>query len=547
MARMRGRRQSATSTSRRRKPVATNRRARGRHDRRQSTQATLADLKQRLSEIYDLNAAGSLLGWDEATYMPVGGAAARGRQQALLQRLAHERFVDPALGKQIERLEARADELAADDASLIRVVRRDYDKAVKVPAEYVARASAHGSASYNAWIRARPANDFAAMVPFLEKTLDLSREYASFFAPWDHIADPMIDDADEGMTTTTVRRLFAELRGDLIPLVRAICDQPPPDDAFLGRSFDEAAQLAFSLSVAQEIGYDVRRGRLDQTHHPFCTKFAAGDVRITTRVRRDDVTDALFSTLHEAGHALYEQGVSASFEGTPLGSGVSAGVHESQSRLWENVVARSRPFWQHYYPALQRTFAEPLGSVSLDSFYRAINKVTRSLIRTDADEVTYNLHVMVRFDLELELLEGRLRITDLPEAWRAAMAATVGVAPSDDRDGCLQDVHWYSGRIGGAFQSYAIGNILSAQFFAAATQAHAEIAGEMASGRFDTLRGWLTENVYRYGRTLTPDEILTRATGSALTTAPYLAYLRGKYAELYRVPLPTSLLGEQSR
>ena len=499
----------------------------------------LADLKHRLSEIYDLNGAGSLLGWDEATYMPMGGAAARGRQSALLQRLAHERLVDPALGKQIERLEARADELAAADASLIRVVRRDYEKAVKVPAEYVARASAHASASYNAWIRARPENDFAAMIPFLEKTLDLSREYASFFAPFAHIADPMIDDADQGMTTAAVRRLFAELRHELVPLVRAICDQPPPDDAFLRRSFGEAEQLAFSLSLAKEIGYDIRRGRLDETHHPFCTKFAAGDVRITTRVHRNDVTDALFSTLHEAGHALYEQGVSAALEGTPLGSGVSAGVHESQSRLWENVVARSRPFWQHYYPALQQTFAEQLKSVPLDAFYRAINKVTRSLIRTDADEVTYNLHVMVRFDLELDLLEGRLQIRDLPEAWQAAMNADVGVAPSDDRDGCLQDVHWYSGRIGGAFHSYAVGNILSAQFFAAATQAHhPEIASEMAGGRFDTLRGWLTDNVYHHGRTLRPDEIVARATGSSLTTAPYLAYLRRKYSELYRVPQP---------
>jgi carboxypeptidase Taq len=502
------------------------------------TDAVLADLKHRLSEIYDLNAAGSLLSWDEATYMPAGGAAARGRQSALLQRLAHERFVDPALGKLIDGLEARADALAAADVSLIRVVRRDYEKAVKVPAAYVARAYAHGSASYNAWIRARPENDFAAMIPLLEKTLDLSREYASFFAPYDHIADPMIDDADEGMTTATVRRLFADLRGELIPLVRAICDQPPPDDAFLRRPFDEAEQLAFSLSIAKEIGYDVGRGRLDKTHHPFCTKFAAGDVRITTRVRRDDVTDALFSTLHEAGHALYEQGVSASFEGTPLGTGVSAGVHESQSRLWENVVARSRPFWHCYYPALQRSFAEQLGSVPLDRFYRAINKVTRSLIRTDADEVTYNLHVMMRFDLELELLEGRLRIKDLPEAWHVAMAANVGVAPSDDRDGCLQDVHWYSGHIGGAFQSYAIGNILSAQFFAAATDAHPEIASEMASGRFDTLRGWLTDNVYHCGRTLTPDEIVRGATGRSMSTAPYLAYLRRKYGELYRVPLP---------
>ncbi|MBV8827345.1 MAG: carboxypeptidase M32 [Hyphomicrobiales bacterium] len=532
---MRSRRKSGTSASRRRSAVKTKRRPGKTARNGQPSDAILVDLKHRLSEIYDLNAAGSVLSWDEATYMPVGGAAARGRQSALLGRLAHERFVDPALGKHIDYLEARAGELAAADASLIRVLRRDYEKAIKVPAEYVARASAHGSASYNAWIRARPENDFAGMIPFLEKTLDLSREYASFFAPYAHIADPMIDDADEGMTTATTQRLFAELRRELLPLVRAICDQQPPDDAFMRASFDEAEQLAFSLSVATQMGYDVARGRLDKTHHPFCTKFAAGDVRITTRVRRDDIGDALFSTVHEAGHAMYEQGVSASFEGTPLGAGVSAGVHESQSRLWENVVARSRPFWEHYYPALQKTFAGPLGSVPLDSFYRAINKVTRSLIRTDADEVTYNLHIMLRFDLELKLLEGRLRIKDLPDAWHAGMLADVGVAPSDDRDGCLQDVHWYSGRIGGAFQSYAIGNILSAQFFAAATGPHPNIGSEMASGRFDTLRGWLTENVYRYGRTLPPDEIVARATGTTLTTAPYLAYLRRKYGELYRL------------
>jgi carboxypeptidase Taq len=319
-------------------------------------------------------------------------------------------------------------------------------------------------------------------------------------------------------------------------MVRAISDQPPPDDAFLRRSFDETEQLAFGLSVATQVGYDIERGRLDKTHHPFCTKFAAGDVRITTRVRENDIGDALFSTLHEAGHAMYEQGVSAAYEGTPLGSGVSSGVHESQSRLWENVVARSLPFWEHYYPALQRTFADQLGSVPLDAFYRAINKVERSLIRTDADEVTYNLHIMLRFDLELKLLEGRLGIRDLPEAWRAGMMADVGVAPSNNRDGCLQDVHWYSGSIGGGFQSYTIGNILSAQFFAAARRVHPHIPGEIASGHFDTLRGWLTENIYLHGRTLTPGEIVIRATGSPMATAPYLAYLRGKYGELYRLP-----------
>jgi carboxypeptidase Taq len=338
------------------------------------------------------------------------------------------------------------------------------------------------------------------------------------------------------MTTATVQRLFAELRPALVALVRAICERPPPEDAFLRGSFGEAEQLGFGLAIARQMGYDLARGRLDKTHHPFCTKFAAGDVRITTRVRENDIGDALFSTLHEAGHAMYEQGVDAALEGTPLGSGVSAGVHESQSRLWENVVARSRPFWEHQYPALQRTFTDQLGAVPLDAFHRAINKVERSLIRTDADEVTYNLHIMLRFDLELALLEGRLRVKDLPEAWQAGMLADVGVAPSDDRDGCLQDVHWYGGGIGGAFQSYTIGNILSAQFFAAATRAHPDIPGEIAGGRFATLHRWLTDHIYRHGRTATPDEIIARATGGAMTTAPYLAYLRGKYGELYRLP-----------
>ena len=493
----------------------------------------LADLKRRLAEIYDLKAASAVLGWDEATYMPKGGALARGRQSALLRRLAHERLIDPVLGQALDRLDPQIDSLPAAEASLIRVVRRDFEKARKVPATFVARAAAHASDSYNAWIQARAENDFATMIPSLEKTLELSREYASFFAPSGHIADPMIDDADEGMTTAAVQRIFAELRRELVPMARAICDQPAPDDNVLHHSFGEAEQLAFALSVAKEMGYDLDRGRLDKTHHPFCTRFASGDVRITTRVRENDIGDALFSTWHEAGHAMYEQGVNPAYEGTPLGRGVSAGVHESQSRLWENVIARSLPFWEHYYPALQGTFADQLGSVPLDAFYRAINKVQRSLIRTDADEVTYNLHIMLRFELEVALLEGRLRIKDLPEAWRAGMLADVGIAPSGDRDGCLQDVHWYAGRIGGAFQSYTIGNILSAQFFAAATSAQPQIAREIAQGRFDTLRGWLVENIYRHGRTRTPDDIVVGATGRPMTAGPYLAYLRGKYGALY--------------
>ena len=295
----------------------------------------LVELKQRLREIGDLRAAGSVLNWDQATYMPEAGAGARGRQCAMLHRLAHERAVAPALGRLIDTLVRHGDSLPhdSDDASLIRVARREYQKNTRIPPDHVARANAHGSASYDAWTRARPANDFAAMVPFLERTLELSREYSSYFTPFKHVADPHIDDADEGMTTASIRKLFGELRSHLAPMARAICEQAPADDSCLRQTFAKQTQIDFSLDVAERLGYDLKRGRLDLTHHPFATRFSAGDIRITTRVRETDLGDALFSTLHEAGHAMYEQGISAGFDGTPLGHGVSAGIHESQSRL----------------------------------------------------------------------------------------------------------------------------------------------------------------------------------------------------------------------
>jgi carboxypeptidase Taq len=478
-----------------------------------------------------------VLGWDQATYMPPGGAAARARQGATLSRLAHEKFVDPALGRLLDQLQPFAESLPADsdDACLIRITRRDFEKALKVPADFVARSSAHSSVSYDAWTRARPANDFAAMCPLLEKSLDFSRQYAQFFAPYTHIADPLIDGPDEGMTAAKVLALFAELRAALVPIVRAIAEQPVADDSCLRRTFPEAPQMAFGLAVIERVGYDMARGRLDKTHHPFCTKFAAGDVRITTRVRENDLSEALFSTLHEAGHAVYEQGVDAALEGTPLGYGASAGVHESQSRLWENVVGRSRAFWEHFYPRLRDVFPDQLAAVPIETFYRAINKVERSLIRTDADEVTYNLHIMMRFDLELAMLEDRLAVKNLPEAWRARFEADFGIAPPDDRDGCLQDVHWCAGSVGGGFQGYTIGNILAAQFYDAALRANPEIPSDMAQGEFAGLHGWLKENLYRHGRKFTPDQLVERATGGPMSIAPYVAYLHGKYGGLYRL------------
>ena len=505
---------------------------------RASAETLLADFKSRLLEISDLAGTAAILSWDQSTYMPKAGAGARGRQCALMSRLLHERRTDPALGRLIDELTPYAESLPpdSDDAALIRVTGRDFAKAVRVPADFVERSSQHASASYDAWTRARQNNDFASMRPLLERTLDLSCEYAEFFAPYRHVIDPMIDDMDEGMTCASVQLLFAELRAELLPLVRAICDRPAADDSCLHGTFAEAPQLDFGLAIATAYGYDLDRGRLDRTHHPFCTRLSGGDVRITTRVYPDDLTQALFSTLHEAGHGMYEQGVGAALEGTPLGSGTSAGVHESQSRLWENVVGRSRGLWQHFYPVLRSTFAQQLRQMPLETFYSAINKVERSLIRTEADEVTYNLHIILRFDLEIEMLERRLAVKDLPEAWRDRYESDLGLSPLDDRDGCLQDVHWFGGLIGGAFHSYTIGNVLSAQFYAAALRTHQEIPQEISQGRFAMLKDWLSQNLYRHGRKFKADEIVRRATGEPMTIRPYMAYLTRKYGELYGLP-----------
>ncbi len=494
----------------------------------------LAELKSRLAEIFDLRMTTSLLSWDQTTYMPPGGAEARGRQMGLLSRLAHERLTDPAIGRLLDRLEPETAKLPhdSDEASLVRVTRREFDQATRIPAALVSETSLHAAHSYQAWTTARPANDFARMRPILEKTLDLSRRTAECFPGSEHIADPLIDFSDYGMKASTVKAVFGELRARLVPIVRAITAQPKPDDSCLGRKVPLDRQLDFGIEVIRAFGYDFERGRQDLTHHPFMTKFSLGDVRITTRGREDDLSDALFSTLHESGHAMYEQGIDRSYEGTPLANGASSGVHESQSRLWENLVGRSRPFWNHFYPKLQKTFGG-LDGVPVDAFYRAINKVERSLIRVDADEVTYNLHVMIRFDLELEMLEGRLAVKDLPEAWRARYESDLGVASPDDRNGVLQDVHWFAGMVGGQFQGYTLGNILSAQFYETAVRARPSIPDEVGRGEFAGLHAWLRENVYRPGAKFTADELVTRTTGSPMSVEPYIRYLTTKYQTLY--------------
>jgi carboxypeptidase Taq len=495
----------------------------------------LDTLKARLLEVDDLGNAAALLRWDQTTYMPPEGAPARGRQLATLSRLAHERFTDAETGR---LLDAAAKETASlpfesDDASLVRVTRRNWDQAVRMPTALVAEFQEHSARSYQVWTEARPKNDFAVVRPLLEKTLELSRRTADCFPGYQHIADPLIDFSDYGMKAESVKQLFSELRSKLVPIVRAITSRPLADDACIRQHAPEADQLAFGLDVIRRFGYDFARGRQDKTHHPFMTKFSLGDIRITTRVREDEITDALFSTLHECGHALYELGIDRTYEGTPLANGTSSGVHESQSRLWENLVGRSRGFWEHFYARLQQAFPKQLQSVPLDTFYRAVNRVERSLIRTDADEVTYNLHVMLRFDLELDLLEGKVAVKDLARVWRERFEADFGIPVPEDRNGVLQDVHWYGGPIGGAFQGYTLGNILSAQFFAQAVKAHPGIPADVKKGEFTTLHGWLKENIYRHGAKFTAPELIQRVTGGELKIGPYLDYLWGKYQPLY--------------
>ena len=499
------------------------------------TETAFARLHRHFFEIIDLNAVGFSLRWDQATYLPPGGAAARARQLGLVKALAHDRLSSLETGRLLEAAETELADLPPEgfEASYVRVARRDFERAVRLPGGFARRFSEHTAACYGAWAEARAADDFARVAPLLETTLELSRERARYLDLTAHPADSLIAEHDYGMTVALLRPLFAELRAALVPLVRRLSAAERPDDTFLRREFPLTKQLAFARERVAEFGYDFSRGRLDLTLHPFAIEFSIDDARITTRGRTDYLPEALFATFHESGHGMYHQGLEARLEGTPLADGASAGVHESQSRLWENLVGRSRGFWRYAYPKLQAAFPEQLRDVGTDAFYRAVNVVTPSLIRTQADEVTYNLHVIIRFEVELELLEGTLTVAELPEAWRAKYADLLGVDVPNDCDGVLQDVHWFSGPVGGAFQGYTLGNVLSAQIYEAACRAHPEIPAEIETGNFRPLYGWTREHIHRYGRVYDPGDLVQRVCGTGLRAGPYLRYLREKYSGLY--------------
>jgi carboxypeptidase Taq len=492
-------------------------------------------LSRKLREIRNLQKAASVLIWDQETKMPPGGSRARAEQLSTLSHLTHTMFTADAIGEMLSsaREEIQGLPYDSDDASLIRVAQRDYEQSKKVPADLVAEMTRHIALSHHIWVQARREDDYPAFAPCLSKTLELSRRRAEYLGYQEKPYDALLDLFEPGMRSSKVAQIFDKLKGEIIPLVRAITEKADRvSDEPVHRSFDEVKQEEFGVMVAAALGYDFSRGRQDRAVHPFETSFSRNDVRITTRFERDFLNPSLFGTMHESGHAMYEQGIGEGLEGTLLGRGASSALHESQSRLWENVVGRSRRFWQYFYPQLQEKFPEVLNDVDLDAFYRAINKIEPSLIRVEADEVTYTLHVMLRFEMEMALFEGSISVQDASLAWKERHQQYLGVAPPNDRLGILQDIHWSSGLLG-YFPTYALGTMLSLQLYNCALQAHPGIPDEIEHGRFDTLRSWLTEKVYRHGRKYEPLELIERVTGQQIQTEPYVAYLKAKFGEIY--------------
>ena len=494
----------------------------------------LQQLKTLLAEIADLNQITALLDWDQQTYMPPGGAENRGYQLATLQQIAHTKAISDEIGKLLDDLQLYASQLDPDsfDACLVRVARRNYENETKVPTEWVVKFAMTTTAAHEAWAKARAENDFHHFQPHLERILDLAHRFAGFFAPYEHVYDPLLDIFEPGMKTTDVKAIFNLLRPQQVKLLEQIASCPQVDNSFMSLTYDEQKQWSFGVEAITKMGFEWDRSRQDKTLHPFTTSFGWGDVRITTRVFPNYLASALFGTLHEAGHAMYAMGSDKSFDRTPLFGGASAGIHESQSRMWENLIGRSYPFWQHFYPRLQEFFPSQLGNVALETFYKGINKVQPSFIRVEADEATYNLHIMLRMELEIALMENQLQVKDLPEAWNSRFQEYLGVTPSDYSNGVLQDVHWSGGLIG-YFPSYALGNLIAAQLWERISADIPDLPDQIRQGEFVAWLAWLREKVHSHGNKFEPKQLIQHVTSSKIDPAPYMRYLEQKYRAIY--------------
>jgi carboxypeptidase Taq len=494
----------------------------------------LNQLKTLVGEIVDLGGAASVLTWDQHTYMPPGGAEARANQLAFLGKLAQQRATSPELGGLLEELLPYAGQIDpdSDEARLVKVSHRAYKKATCVPVEWVVDFVKVTTLANQAWVEARQKSDFSIFQPHLARIVELRQTYATFFPDLEHPYDALLDDFEPGMKTADVKAIFDALRPRQVEIIKAIGAKPQMDDSFLHQAFDEQVQLEFGNEVITEFGYDWQRGRQDQSPHPFTIFIGVNDVRLTTRTDPQFLSAALFGTFHECGHALYGLGHRPELERLGLAAGASLAVHESQSRLWENLVGRSLSFWQRFYPRLQDRFPAQLGSVPLDAFYKGINKVQPSLIRVEADEATYNLHIMLRLEIELGLIEGQIAVRDLPEIWNAKMEEYLGLTPPDDAQGVLQDIHWSQGMFG-YFSTYALGNLISCQLWERINHDIPDLPDQIRQGEFDALLAWLVEEVHQHGNKFEPQDLVQRATGSRITPEPYLDYLKAKFGHIY--------------
>jgi len=488
-------------------------------------------LKLLLAEVSDIAA---VLGWDQQVNMPPMGGEARGQQRAALNKIIQEKFTSDEVGKLLDDLKQEYSNADADDddAAMIRVAARDYDKAKRVPAEFVAERTMAAAKGFGAWNEAKTKSDFSIFLPHLEKNVELLHRYVEFLPPADHPYDTLLDDYEPGMKTADVKSIFDGLRTKQVKLIKAIAETKQVRTDFLYKKYNDQKLWDFGVNVITRFGYDMQRGRQDKAPHPFATSFDVNDVRITTRFVKENPFSTLFGTMHEAGHAMYEQGVDPKYSRTALEGGVSLAIHESQSRMWENLVGRSLPFWEHFYPTLKKTFPSQLDGVSLKSFYKAINRVQPSLIRVEADEATYNLHIMLRLELEIAMIEGSINLKDLPEIWNAKMQDYLGITPPNDAKGVLQDVHWSYGN-NGYFSTYALGNLVSAQLWEKINKDIRNLDDQIRKGEFSELLGWLHKNIHQFGRKYDPQELVEKITGSKITPEPYVRYLTKKYSEVY--------------
>jgi carboxypeptidase Taq len=494
-------------------------------------EATYAELTERLRSLQALASIAELLGWDEQVNLPPGAADQRARQMAAIAEVLHAAASAPRLGELIGALAGAEARLNADQKVVLKEARRDYDRATKLPAEFVREKAGQISKAFHAWAEARAKDDFASYAPVLEKNLELVKREAAYLgcanAPYDY----MLDLHDPGLTAAAVDRLFSELKRDLVPLVKAIAASPvrPRPDVLHGFPID--GQKTFLKEVTGRIGFDYQRGRIDVSLHPFCGG-SNDDIRMTTRYDVDDPLKALFGSIHESGHGMYAQGLPVEHRGTALGEHAGMAVHESQSRAWENQVGRSRGFWRFFEPRLRELFPEQTAGVTSDELYLAVNEVAPTLIRVDSDEVTYNLHIILRFEIEKKLFSGELAVRDLPSAWRAASIELLGLAPENNRVGVLQDVHWSGGSFG-YFPSYCLGNMIAAQLWEKVISLRPGIEEDFAKGDFTWLLRWFRENIHSQGRRYDALTLVRNATGSELSPQPLIRYLKQRYGSLY--------------